>query len=455
MDQSHRAHMRAAGAGFAHAASLFPLAKIFRTLLRLYLKVVLFLIYVAYPMGLSLLRREKHELWATTALGCALSALLSFLFAYAVHKNRVFLAKLFSTSPQVVFGPRKQELLLTVTVVTFLVFHVLTGGFVDDTIHKYKYNGKEPRCKKQLADCRQELADLRQELADLKVLRAKDVALLGTLKGMSTEIREAKDRNRDLVRKNKELMDQAEKAGNDLVPIRTQLATCLQEQLHNSGNQGFKSEQTDSKDAPTGNATPAAPTDGSNSNNFVVVGVVIAAALWAGSRLMSWLESLSADHESVDPHVVSMPHVDPAQHAPVPVQHVPVQHAPPVASNALKDGSIPQDDLDACMTSMEDNYKELFKICNDAGYCRNTFQHLLNQATWNDECTQNKGHFLRLQQTSWTDPQGKPWPSMVALCSSPSAQLKTFLKNEGQTAPHKVEEARAKALNFFFVNRGY
>ena len=363
MDQSHRAHMRAAGAAFARAANLSTLATIFRALLCLYRKVIILLIHVAYPMGLSLLRREKHELWVTTALGCALSALLSFLFAYAVHKNRVFLAKLFSTSPQVVFGPRKQELLLTVTVVTFLVFHVLTGGFVDDTIHKYKYNGKEPRCKKQLAGCR-------QELADLKVLRAKDVALLGTLKGMSTEIREAKDRNRDLVRKNKELMDQAEKAGNDLVYIRTQLATCVREQLDNSGNQGFKSEQTDSKDAPTGNATPGAPTDGSNSNNFVVVGVVIAAMYWAGSRLMSWLESLSADHESVDPHVVSMPHVDPAQHAPVPVQHVPVQHAPPVASNALNPGSIPQDELDACMTSMEDNYKELFKLCNNAGYCR-------------------------------------------------------------------------------------
>jgi hypothetical protein len=347
-----------------------------------------------------------------------------------------------------VLGPRKQEVLLTVTLVTFLVFHVLTGGLVDDTIHKYKYNGKEPRCKKQLAGCR-------QELADLKVHRAKDVELLSSLNDMSTEIRDAKDRNRDLVRKNKELMDQAEKAGNDLVYIRTQLATCVREQLDNSGNQGFKSEQTDSKDAPTGNATPGAPTDGSNSNNFVVVGVVIVAAFWAGRRLMSWLESSFADHESTDAPVFSMPHVDPAQHAPVPVQHVPDQHAPPVASNALKAGSIPQDKLDACTASMDDDYKELFKVCNEAGYCRNRFEFLLNQAMWNETCTQNKVQFLQLQQTSWRDPQGKIWPSMVALCSSPSAQLKNFLKNEGQTVPHKVEEARAKALQFFFVDRGY
>jgi len=446
MDRSQRAHVRACGAALGQAASLSALARIFKALLWLYPRVVILLIHVAYPIGLSLLRREKHESWVTTALGCALSALLSFLFGYAVHKNRLFWASRDPRKPKVL-GPRKQEMLLTVTVVTFLVFHVLTGGLVDDTIHKYKYNGKEPRCKKQLAGCR-------QELADLKVHRAKDVALLGTLNEMSTKIKEAKDRNRDLVRKNKELMDQAEKAGNDLVYIRTQLATCLREQLDNSGNQGFKSEQTDSKDAPTGNATPGAPTDGSNSNNFVVVGVVIVAALWAGSQLMSWLDSF-ADHESVDPHVVSMPHVDPAQHAPVPVQHVPDQHAPPVASNALKPGSIPQDELDACMASMDDVSKQVFQVLNDTGYSSNRFSHLLNQATWNETCTQNKVHFQHLQQTSWKDPQGKLWPSMVALCSSPSAQLKIFLKNEGQAAGHKVEDTRKKALNFFFVDRGY
>jgi len=365
-----------------------------------------------------------------------------------MHKNRVFWAKRDPRKPKVL-GPRKQEMLLTITVATFLVFHVLTGGLVDDTIHKYKYNGKEPRCKKQLAGCR-------QELADLKVRRAKDVELLSSLSDMSTKIQDAKDRNRDLVRKNKELKDQGEKAGNDLVSIQTQLATCLSTQFSDSGNQGFKSEQTDSKDAPTGNATPGAPTDGSNSNNFVVVGVVIVAAFWAGRRLMSWLESSFGNHESTDAPVFSMPHVDdPAQHPPVPVQHAPDQHAPPVASNALKPGSIPQDELDACTASMDDGYPELFKVCNEAGYCRNRFTFVHNQAMWNEVCTQSKVHFQHLQQTSWRDPQGKLWPSMVALCSSPSAQLKILLKNEGQAAGHKVDDTRAKALQFFFVDRGY
>ena len=415
----------------------------------IYLRVKLFFIYAAYPLLLSLLRREKDEYVWTTTLGCIISALLAFAFACSVHKMRFAWARFLKKGRNyTVWEPTKMERLLTVTLVTFLVFHVLTGGFVDDTIHKYKYNGKEPRCKKQLAGCR-------RELADLKVHRAKDVALLGTLNDMSNKIREAKDRNRDLVRRNRELMDQAEKDGNDLVHIRTQLATCLKDHLDNSGNQGFKSEQTDSKDAPTGNATPGAPTDGSNSNNFVVVGVVIVAACCAWSRLMSWLESLSADHESADAPVFSMPHVDPAQHAPVPVQHVPVQHAPPVASNALKAGSIPQDELDACTALLDDDAKQVFQVLNNTGYCSNKFSHLCNQATWNETCTQNKVQFLQLQQTSWRDPQGKLWPSMVALCSSPSAQLKIFLKNEGQTVPHKVEVTRANSLKFFFVDRGY
>jgi hypothetical protein len=104
---------------------------------------------------------------------------------------------------------------------------------------------------------------------------------------------------------------------------------------------------------------------------------------------------------------------------------------------------------------MDDGYKELFKVCNEAGYCRNRFERILNKTTWNETCTQNKVHFQHLQQTSWKDQQGKLWPSMVALCSSPAAQLKTFLRNEGQVAGHKVEDTRAKALQFFFVDRGY
>ena len=69
MNQSQREHFTAVGAAAGRAASVSELARVSRTLQSLYLQGKLFVIYFAYPLGLSFLRREKDEgVWTTHPL---------------------------------------------------------------------------------------------------------------------------------------------------------------------------------------------------------------------------------------------------------------------------------------------------------------------------------------------------------------------------------------------------